>query len=204
VYLTDGGYHCRDFFQRVLRKMVDPWRQDYSKLCWQWILDYWHVCGYVNKMAIALFGDGAKAHKWFRRMRHWLRDRTNGITQVLRSASQHQARSHLSKAREEAFLEAYRFLRKNWRRMRYATYRRQGTPIGSGVTEAACKTVFTQRLKRSGMSWRKESGQLIVDLRILHLSGIWNEVYTQYLRTRPLPIEASGKPFLVTFFKKAA
>jgi hypothetical protein len=204
VYLTDGGYHCRDFFQRVLRKMVDPWRQDGSKLGWQWILDYWHVCGYVNKMAIALFGDGAKAHQWFRRMRRWLRDRTNGITQVLRSASQHQTRGHLSKAREEAFLEAYRFLRKNWRRMRYASYRRQGTPIGSGVTEAACKTVFTQRLKRSGMSWRKESGQVIVDLRILHLSGIWNEVYTQYLRTRPLPIEASGKPFLATSFRKAA
>jgi hypothetical protein len=204
VYLTDGGYHCRDYFHRVLRKMVNPWRQDGSKLGWQWILDYWHVCGYVNKMAVALFGDGAKAHKWFRRMRRWLRDRTNGITQVLRSASQHQTRGHLSKAREEAFLEAYRFLRKNWRRMQYASYRRKGTPIGSGITEAACKTVFTQRLKRSGMSWRKASGQVIVDLRILHLSGIWNEVHTQYLRTRPLPKEASGKPFLETSFKKAA
>src|SRR5208283_5522980 len=29
-------------------------------------------------------------------------------------------------------------------------YRRNHLPIGSGVTEAACKTVFTQRLKQSG------------------------------------------------------
>lgn len=203
VYLTDGGHHCRDFFFRVLRKMSDPWRQD-RKLDWQWILDYWHVCGYVNKMAVALFGEGAKAHQWFRRMRRWLRDRTGGIHQILRSASQHQNQSQLSRAREEAFLDAYRFLRKNSRRMKYATYRRQGIPIGSGVTEAACKTVFSQRLKRSGMSWRKESGQVIVDLRVLQLSGIWTEVHAQNLRTRPLPLEASDKPSTANCFKKAA
>jgi hypothetical protein len=203
IYLTDGGHHPRDFFRRVLRKMSDPW-QPAAKLSWHWILDYWHVCGYVNKLAVALFGESAQAHKWFRRMRRWLRDRTQGITQVLRSASQHQAQRQLSKAGEEAFLAAYRFLRKNSRWMQYATYRRQGTPIGSGVTEAACKTVFTQRLKRSGMSWRKESGQVIVDLRILHLSGVWQEVHAQNLRSRILPIEASYKPAPGKVLKKAS
>jgi hypothetical protein len=205
VYLTDGGNHPRDFFRRVLRKMSDPWHQaTKGKLSWQWILDYWHVCGYVNKLAVALFGEDAKAHKWFQRMRRWLRDRTQGITQVLRSASQHQAQCQLSKAREEAFLDAYRFLRKNSRWMQYAAYRRQGTPIGSGVTEAACKTVFTQRLKRSGMSWRKKSGQVIVDLRILHLSGVWQEVHANNLRTRPLPLEASYKQTTGKILRKAS
>jgi hypothetical protein len=205
VYLTDGGHHPRDFFKRVLRKMADPWQADAKgKLSWQWILDYWHVCGYVNKLAVALFGEDAKAYKWFRRMRRWLRDRTQGITQVLRSASQHQAQCQLSKAREEAFLEAYRFLRKNSRWMQYATYRRQGTPIGSGVTEAVCKTVFTQRLKRSGMSWRKQSGQVIVDLRILHLSGVWQEVHTKNLRGRILPIVASSQPYAGKVLRKTS
>ena len=153
---------------------------------------------------MALFGDGPKAQKWFRRMRRWLRDRTQGITQVLRSASQHQAQGQLGAAREEAFLDAYRFLRKNSRWMQYARYRRQGTPIGSGVTEAACKTVFTQRLKRSGMSWRKESGQVIVSLRILHLSGVWHEVHAQNLRSRLLPPMASHQPFTEKVFKKAS
>ncbi len=53
--------------------------------------------------------------------------------------------------------------------------------IGSGVTEAACKTVFTQRLKQSGMTWKVKSGQWIVDLRVIHLSGVWSEVYQSYL-----------------------
>jgi hypothetical protein len=203
VYITDGGHHPREFFQRVLKRRADPWKPG-SNLVWQWVLDYWHVCGYVNKLAVALFGEGAKAHQWFRRMRRWLRDRNRGITQVLRSASQHQGQRRLSKAREETFGDAYRFLRKHSRWMQYASYRRQGLPIGSGVTEAACKTVFTQRLKRSGMSWAKASGQVIVDLRVLHLSGIWREVHAQYLCARRIPTGASCTPLAGKRFKKAA
>jgi hypothetical protein len=75
--------------------------------------------------------------------------------------------------------------------MAYARYRRQGLPIGSGVTEAACKPVFTQRLKRSGMRWHKESGQVIVDLRVLHLSRIWDKAVRRDLDTRPLPVTVS-------------
>ena len=37
--------------------------------------------------------------------------------------------------------------------MRYSDYKSVGVPLGSGVTEAACKTVYTQRLKLSGMAW---------------------------------------------------
>ena len=65
--------------------------------------------------------------------------------------------------------------------------RRNHLPIGSGVTEAACKTVFTQRLKQSGMTWSLEGGQWIVDLRVVHLSGIWPQVYQAYLQAKNLP-----------------
>ena len=78
--------------------------------------------------------------------------------------------------------------------MEYARYRRLGLPIGSGVTEAACKTVFTQRLKRSGMRWQRESGQVIVDVRVLHLSGVWDEVVRQDPRSRALPETVSCHP----------
>ncbi len=60
-------------------------------------------------------------------------------------------------------------------------------PIGSGVTEAACKTVFTQRLKQSGMTWSLEGGQRIVDLRVIQLSGLWPQVYQAYLQAKILP-----------------
>jgi len=59
------------------------------------------------------------------------------------------------------------------------------------VTEAACKTVFTQRLKRSGMRWDKESGPVIVDLRTLYLGGVWQDVVRKDLQARALPEKGS-------------
>jgi hypothetical protein len=67
--------------------------------------------------------------------------------------------------------------------MRYADCRRLGIPIGSGVTEAACKTVYTQRLKLSGMRWQKAGAQTILTLRVILLSGVWKQVYERTLQT---------------------
>ena len=72
--------------------------------------------------------------------------------------------------------------------MRYQSYRRQHLPIGSGITEAACKIVFTQRLKRSGMAWTREGGQVILDLRVIWLSGVWEAVHQRYLAAKPIPV----------------
>ena len=72
--------------------------------------------------------------------------------------------------------------------MRYHSYQRQKLPRGSGITEAACKVVFTQRLKRSGMSWTISGGQVILDLRVLRLSHVWDEAHQRYLASKPLPV----------------
>lgn len=201
VYVTDKGQAQTDYYQRVLRRLADP-RRPGRRLVWQWVLDFFHVCGYVGKLAEALFGTGGQG--WFGRMRQWLLRRRQGVAQVLRSAMQHRLRQRLSKAAQAAFWKAYRYLRRYSRCMDYARYRRQGLPIGSGVTEAACKTVFTQRLKRSGMRWHKESGQVIVDLRVLHLSGIWGEVVRRDLQSRALPERVSHRPLAKRTRRKAA
>ena len=43
------------------------------------------------------------------------------------------------------------YFRRNRKRMDYAGAAERGLPIGSGVVEAACKTLVTERMKRSGM-----------------------------------------------------
>ena len=89
--------------------------------------------------------------------------------------------------KRKQYHKAYDYLRKRIRFLDYCEYRRNHLPIGSGVTEAAGKTVFTQRLKQSGMTWSLEGGQWIVDLRVVHLSGIWPQVYQAYLQAKNLP-----------------
>lgn len=187
-YITDGGNHPREYYLRVLRHMDNPWRPG-QKLVWQWVLDFWHACGYLGLLSESLFGKtkGAKTPKWFAKWRHWLRDRNQGVTQVLRSAMWHYNNRKLSKGRKKEFWKAYRYLRKHARWMNYSQYRRRGMPIGSGVTEAACKTVFAERLKRSGMTWKCEGGQVILDLRVLVLSKVWHEAHSAFLDSKPQP-----------------
>jgi hypothetical protein len=51
----------------------------------------------------------------------------------------------------------------------------KGLPIASGVVEAACKTLATQRMKQSGMSWGQTGGQAILTLRSLIQSNRWEQ-----------------------------
>ena len=51
------------------------------------------------------------------------------------------------------------------------------------MTEAACKTIVTQRLKLSGMRWMKQGAQTILNLRVVLLSGIWQPLYRKLLDT---------------------
>jgi len=207
AYVTDGGHHPKDYYQRVLRRMADPWRQG-RRLAWEWILDFWHACGHLHELAEGLFGEGATAWNWFRKWRRWLRDRHHGSAQVLRSAMWHYNNGReLSPARAKLFWDSYRYLRKHAPWMHYATYRRRGLPIGSGVTEAACKTVFAERLKRSGMTWSCVGGQVILDLRVLVLSRVWQQANQLYLASRPQPSivqQASNDTSRCDILKKAA
>jgi hypothetical protein len=91
---------------------------------------------------------------------------------VLHSAAAFRDLYGLQGTKRSAFHKAYRYLRKRMKYLRYAAYRRLGVPLGSGVTEAGCKTVYTQRLKLSGMRWQQAGAQTILDLRVLQLSGV--------------------------------
>ena len=190
AYITDGGYHPKVYYRQVLGKMADP-RHPGKRLSWTWVIDYYHASSYVSQLAEALFGNSNQAERWARRMRHWLKHRRGGVVNVVRSASAHAGNRPLSRAARQAYGKAYRYLRRHARHMDYVSYRRQGMPIGSGVTEAACKTVFTQRLKQSGMSWEIESGQVVVNLRVILRSGVWREVNDAYQASKELPTTAT-------------
>jgi len=69
------------------------------------------------------------------------------------------------------------FRNQRWR-MRYDQYRRANLPIGSGVVEAACKTLVTQRFKRSGMRWGMTGGQAILTFRSVIQSGRWERAWS--------------------------
>ena len=52
-------------------------------------------------------------------------------------------------------------------RMDYASRVAANEPIGSGVTEAACKVIVKQRLCGSGMKWKEPGAAVVLSLRCL-------------------------------------
>jgi hypothetical protein len=179
VYLSDGGQTPEGYYQEVLRKMRVPGRAG-ERLSWQRVLDYYHAAGYVAKLAEVLFGQGWQAERWSRRMRRVLKQ-AGGLTRVLQSASYHRNQQDLQGKRMKAFWGAYHYLHKRRRQMDYAQYKAKGLPIGSGVTEAGCKVVASQRLKLSGMKWEHPGGQTVLDLRVVCLSGAWADAWLSHI-----------------------
>ena len=52
---------------------------------------------------------------------------------------------------------------------------------------------FGGGITRSGMSWTIEGGQGIVDLRVVWLSGVWDEVHQRYVAAKPLPVSQADR-----------
>ena len=64
--------------------------------------------------------------------------------------------------------------------MNYTQYLQSNLPIGSGVTEAGCKTIVKQRLCCSGMKWKEPGAAVVLTLRTLsHSSGRWEQFWSK-------------------------
>jgi hypothetical protein len=203
AYITDGGNHQTQYFRRVLKRMRNP-RCPGQRLKWEWVIDYYHASEYVYKLSEALFSDAKRAQGWARKMCRWMKRKPRGIYRVLHSAAAIRRRRIVVGEKRKQYRRAYDYLRKRICFLDYCEYRRNHLPIGSGVTEAACKTVFTQRLKQSGMTWKRQGGQWIVDLRVVYLSSIWPQVYQAYLQAKILPEMETQDSSMEKWPRKAA
>jgi hypothetical protein len=201
VYVTDAGHHPVEYYHNVLEPMEDPQRPG-QRLAWRQIVDFYHASQRLWGLGSVLFSqDDATAATWSRRMCHILKHEPNAVHKILHSAAALRPGSLRGKALE-LYQKAYNYLVNHRHGMDYHSYRKRGLPIGSGITEAACKTVFTQRFKCSGMTWKKTAdndapptgGQAVLILRLAVLSGVWDQVFQSYLETRTTYSQTATKP----------
>ena len=118
------------------------------------VIDFWHACEHLRTAS-----DHAVVSDWFERYREVLRHDPCGVDKVIRALRHLRDSAKPDRAEIERELA---FFRKHRQRMRYHALKAEGVAIGSGVVEAANKTLVTQRMKRSGMRWRIASGQAVL------------------------------------------
>lgn len=141
----------------------------------QFILDFYHAREHLVDLCKLLFDRDLKRLNLYKD-RWWDLLDQGKIEPLLE-----QARARLpkdSRASKDA-RTAIAYFEKNKEHMRYATFRKQGLFIGSGVIEAGCKTVIAQRLKHSGMEWTVRGANAIIALRCTTLSNRAEEFWEQ-------------------------
>ena len=144
------------------------------------VVDFYHAAEQLKSALDARYGENdARGRAQFHKLRHVLLDDPDGVEKVIR-ALDYQRKKYPRRTR---IGEVLRYFRRNRHRMRYAETQARHLPIGSGVVEATCKTLVTQRLKRSGMRWRRPGGQAILTLRALIQSSRFDQAWALLSKT---------------------
>lgn len=169
ILLMDGS--------RALWNYVDgnPFYKPYLK-----VVDFFHAAEYLAKAADAAYGSATyDSQGWFRKWKERLLTEHGAAQKVLRAMGYLLKTSKLKGERRKDLLAARRFFRNNLHRMKYSWFHDRGLPVGSGVVEAACKSVVKARMCRSGMLWTQSGGQTILAMRSLIKSHRWEECWNE-------------------------
>lgn len=160
MLLSDGAHDIVEQLEvEVGRRLDQPPSQ---------LVDFWHL---IEKLApaAALTGDGPS------RLARWKLSLLNSSGAALAILAELRAcgRERLTVGDKQPIHEAITYLDNHHSRMNYAAARAAGLPIGSGNTEATCKTLVSVRMRRAGSRWKESTGRNVLQLRALALSARW-------------------------------
>ena len=133
-------------------------------------IDFWHATGYLGKAAGAMFSGKIKQlmrKEWLDNSCHKLKHNVGAATRLLNEMQKFKKTQRLKKQHQNDLMAAITYFKNNKSKMKYAQNQTLNIPIGSGVTEAACKTLIKQRLCNSGMRWKEKGAASVVSLRAM-------------------------------------
>ena len=157
------------------------------------ILDFWHATEYLSDASHAVFTtkkQNAEREEWLEQQCHNLKHKKGAATRILNELKACTAK-RLSLVVKEKLEAAITYFTNNIKagRMKYYEHTKNNLPIGSGVIEAACKTIIKQRLGASGMRWKAKGIKMILSLRsLVKTTGRWEQFWEK--------INISGVPTL--------
>ncbi len=140
------------------------------------ILDYYHVMEHVAGAAWSCFGEGtAEARAWCESASRALHEQgAAGLLAVVRD----RLKATRSRAKRDTLRALEQYVARRGDMLDYPTFLARGWDVGSGPTEAFCKTL-TRRLKGSGMRWNTPNAEAMMALGALYHSNLWKRYWTQ-------------------------
>jgi hypothetical protein len=136
------------------------------------IVDFHHAGERLGTLAELVYPRDSKQWKSLRRK--WVAKLWSGKLDALFSS----VRSVMPRRKRKAGEKALEYFETHRDRMRYDLFRERGYFIGSGVVEAACKTIVCQRFKCSGMHWSQQGLKHLLAIRTTLLSRRYQEFWS--------------------------
>ena len=145
------------------------------------LLDFYHVTEYLSKCSYAAFpqktGKPERA-QWLNERCYELKHDKDAPQDIFNELKKFKRKRKLSEEIRADLLAAITYFENNLHRMNYAEHTQNNLPIGSGITEAACKTLIKQRFCRSGMRWKNGGIKTVLRLRELtQTEGRWPQLW---------------------------
>lgn len=138
------------------------------------ILDYYHLREHVIKASQAVFGlDNPQARNWRQQ-----------ITGIILEQGPVEALEHITglykrlraRSKRKALEGLIGYIGQRLDMLDYPRFQQANYQIGSGPTEAFCKTL-TSRLKGPGMRWDKVHAEALMALASVRSSGLWQSYW---------------------------
>ncbi len=144
-------------------------------------IDFWHVTEYLGKAANVMYRGKRKEPEkeaWLDQSCHKLKYTLGSATRLLNEMVAYRDEHELPKEQRAALESTITYFTNNKNKMKYAQNVKKNLPIGSGVTEAACKVIVKQRLCGSAMKWKDKGAAAVLSLRCMNYSkGVWQQFW---------------------------
>ena len=150
------------------------------------LLDFYHAREYISKAASAIFGrDKINKQIWEDDFSHNLKHKQASASRLLKELKNQRAnldnRNFIE--RDDEIRQVITYYKNHKSKMSYAQHLKDNLPIGSGVTEAACKVLIKQRMCISGSRWKEDGASCVLALRALKLTkGRWQQFWNYTMR----------------------
>lgn len=158
-----------------------PWLEEHT--LWQ-VLDFWHATEYLAAVASVMGTRQTPAQSWLSDACHRLKHEKGAVEALIEEMETRLAANPRRKADRENLEATIGYFTNQKGRMNYSLHVEMGFPIGSGVTEAACKAVVKERMCGTGMRWDSQGAAEVLRLRAMSKTeGRWEDFWshvTQY------------------------
>jgi hypothetical protein len=143
-------------------------------------LDFYHLAENVHKARRDIYGEDDEAGK------QWAGDLLHTFKHEGYEATWNKLlpwRLALRRSGKERADQLLNYVSERRDMICYPAFQAKGWQIGSGPTEATCKTL-TARLKGSGMRWDGDNAEAIMGLEAIEQSGQWDEYWRSELQIK--------------------